>query len=98
MDPKLLASTAIIGAKVLNDDQRSCVDALEQALELARDGGVHGMAIALAMDGGWSTAIAGTRPGDLHLACHDLQNKILDAVVNSPKTKATARIVRGRMA
>ncbi len=97
MDPKLLSSAAIIGAKVLDDDQRACVDALEQALALARDGGVHGMAIALAMDGGWSTAIAGQRPGDLNLACDDLKGKILDAVLNSPKTKATGRIIRGRM-
>lgn len=97
MDPKLLGSAAIIGAKTLNDDQRACVDALDQALALARDGGVHGMAIVVAMDGGWSTVLAGQRPGDLNLGLDDLKGKILDAVLNSPKTKATGRIIRGRM-
>lgn len=80
----------------LNDDQIAVVDALKEALALALEGGVHGMAIVLAMEGGWSTAIAGQRPGDLNLGCDDLKGKILDAVLNAPKTRATSRILKAR--
>lgn len=97
MKDGLLSSAAIIGARVLDDDQRACVDALEQALEQAREGNVSGLAIVLCMPGGWATAIAGNRPGDLNLGCDDLKNKILDAVLNAAKNKAMGRIIKARM-
>lgn len=96
---KFLNTAAIVGGPKpkLTDDQIAIVDALKEALAQALEGGVYGMAIALAMDGGWATHIAGNRPGDLNLACDDLKGKILQAVLNAPKTKAMARIIRGRM-
>lgn len=88
---------AAILATPLTDDQIACVDALKEALAQALEGNVDSMAIVLCMKGGWATLIAGNRPGDLNLGCDDLKGKILDAVLNAPKTKAVSRIVRGRM-
>ena len=73
----------------LTDNQRACADALREALVMAEEGKVEGLGVALCMDGGWASLVAGGRPGDLHIACHDLQNKILDAVLNAPKNKAS---------
>ncbi len=84
-------------ATPLNESQVACVDLLKEALALALEGNVYGLAIVVCMEGGWSTNIAGNRPGDLNLGCDDLKGKILDAVLNAPKTKAVSRIVRGRM-
>jgi hypothetical protein len=78
----------------LDENQVACVDALKEALAQALEGNVDSMAVVLCMKGGWATHIAGNRPGDLNLGCDDLKGKILDAVVNSPKTKAVSRIVR----
>ncbi len=81
----------------LNEYQVACVELLKEALAGALEGNVDGIAIVLCMSGGWATHIAGNRPGDLNLGCDDLKGKILEAVLNSPKTKAVGRIVRGRM-
>ncbi len=91
-----MTSPAIL-ATPLNEHQVACVDLLKEALAQALEGNVYGLAVVVCMDGGWATQIAGNRPGDLNLGCDDLKGKILDAVVNSPKTKAVGRIVRGRM-
>ena len=93
-----MSSIPIVPRPALDEHQVACVDLLKEALAQALEGNVHGLAIVLCMNGGWATNIAGNRPGDLNLGCDDLKGKILDAVVNSPKTKATNRIVRGRMA
>ena len=87
----------IIGQAALDEYQVACVDLLKEALAQALEGNVHGLALVLCMNGGWATNIAGNRPGDLNLGCDDLKAKILDAVLNAPKTRATSRIVRGRM-
>lgn len=84
-------------ATPLNEHQVACVDMLKEALAQALEGNVDGLALVLCMHGGWATNIAGNRPGDLNLGCDDLKGKILDAVLNAPKTKAVGRIVRGRM-
>lgn len=96
MDNGLLSSTAIIGARKLDENQVACVELLKEALAQALEGSVDCMGIVLCMKGGWATNLAGNKPGDLNLGCDDLKGKILDAVVNSPKTKATNRIVRAR--
>ena len=87
----------ILGDRKLSEDQVACVDILKEALALALEGKVHGIAMVACMDGGWATLFGGSRPGDLNLGTDDLKRKILDAVLNAPKTKATSRIVRGRM-
>ncbi len=81
----------------LTPDQKDVVDLLKEALAQALEGNIDGIAMVACMPGGWATNIAGNRPGDLNLGCDDLKGKILDAVLNSPKTKAVSRIVRGRM-
>lgn len=77
-------------------DQIACIDALKEALALALEGKVDGMAIVLCLENGWANNLAGIRPGDLNLGLDDLKAKILNAVVNSPKTAAVSRIVRAR--
>ncbi len=81
----------------LSKDQADVADLLKEALAQTLEGNVDGIAVVLCMKGGWATNIAGNRPGDLNLGCDDLKGKILDAVLNAPKTKAVNRIVRGRM-
>lgn len=93
----LLNSAAVIGAKSLDANQIACVEMLKEALAQALEGNVNCLGIVLCLEGGWATNLAGNRPGDLNLGCDDLKGKILEAVLNAPKTKAVSRIVRGRM-
>lgn len=87
----------IIGAQALDKDQMAVVDALKEALAQALEGNIDSLAMVACMKGGWATVIVGNRPGDLNLGCDDLKGKILDAVLNAPKTKQVSRLVRGRM-
>jgi hypothetical protein len=78
----------------LTEDQVACVDALQEALAEAMDGNVDTVGIAVCMKSGYGTVMAGSRAGDLNLACDSLKKKILDAVENSDKTKTVSRIAR----
>lgn len=80
----------------LSEDQITCVELIKETLAQALEGNIHSIAIVACMPGGWATVMAGNRPGDLNLGLDDLKAKILDVVLNAPKTKATARIVRAR--
>lgn len=91
-------STAILGKRDLSESQVACIDLLKEALAEALEGKVYGVGIALCMDGGWATVMAGTRPGDLNLACDDLKRKILGAVTEGGKPRAKpSNILRARM-
>ena len=78
----------------LDEHQVACVEMLKEALAQALEGNIHSMAIVLCMQGGWATNVAGNRPGDLNLGCDDLKTKILDAVLNSPKTRGVSRLLK----
>lgn len=89
--------TPIIARPQLSEMQVACIDLLKEALAEALEGKVFGVGIALCMDGGWATVMAGTRPGDLNLACDDLKRKILNAVTEGERPKVKSNIMRARM-
>jgi hypothetical protein len=89
-------SDIILTKPKLDENQVACIDLLKEALAQALEGNVHAIVIAACMDGGFASVLAGNRPGDLNLACDEAKRKILDAVTGSVKTKATAKLVRGR--
>ncbi len=94
----LLNGSGIIGAgPKLSDNQIACIDLIKEALAEALEGKVFGVGIALCMDGGWATVMAGSRPGDLNLACDDMKRKILDAVTERKPAAKPSNILRARM-
>lgn len=80
----LINGGTILRASGLSESQEACVEILEQALDLAREGKIEAVAVVTCMKDGFASASAGRRAGDLHLGCADLQRKILDAVT-APK-------------
>lgn len=81
----------------LDDNQIACVELLKEALAEALEGKVSCLGLVLCMQGGWASNLAGNRPGDLNLGCDDLKRKILEAVTESPKSRAVSRILQKRM-
>lgn len=67
----------------MTDNQKACIDLLKDALAEAEEGRISACALVLCMTGGWATALAGNRPGDLNLGLDDLKGKILDAVTDN---------------
>lgn len=69
--------------KPLTESQLACVDLLKEALAEAERGAINSIGIAVCMEKGYATVMAGTQAADLNLACDSLKKKILDAVENS---------------
>ena len=67
--------------KPLNENQKACVELLDDALGEAKNGNVRAVAMVVCLEQGWATVFAGNPPGDLNLGLDDLKRKILDAVV-----------------
>ncbi len=80
----------------LSEEQKACIDALKEALALALEGEIDCLGVAVCLKGGYSSHVAGNRPGELMLAAFDMQCKIREATLNGPKTQAVSRIVRAR--
>lgn len=83
-------------SKSFTPEQIACIDALKEALALALEGEVDCLGIAVCLKGGYSSHIAGNRPGELMLAAFDMQCKIREATLEAPKTAQVSRIVRAR--
>ncbi len=91
-------SPIFLNKPLLDDNQQYCVDVLREALEQAEEGKIFACAVVVCMDGGFASVIAGTRAGDLNLACDEAKSKILDAVRlgAAAPTKPKASILRVR--
>lgn len=70
----------LLSSSPLTDDQLACVDLLSEALEQAKAGVISSVGIAVCMNKGYATVMAGSQAADLNLACDLLKKKILDAV------------------
>lgn len=82
--------------KPLNEAQKACVELLEEALREARNGHIMSVGIAVCMETGYATVMAGSQAADLNMACDSLKRKILDAVEDTKSTVRRSPIVRAR--
>lgn len=89
-------SAIFLHPPILDESQQACVDLLRQALAEAERGEIRTVGIVVCMESGYATVMAGSCAGDLYLGVASLARKILDAVENSPKTKAVSKIIRAR--
>lgn len=64
---------------VLTEAQQECIHVLKEALEQAEEGNIDAVGVIACMRGGYASAMAGTRAGDLMLGAFDLQCKIREA-------------------
>ena len=78
----------------LTDDQKSCVEVLRQALELAEEGKIHSVGVIACMDGGYAAVMGGKSPSDLNMGCDDLKDQILAGVHENARKRAG--IIRAR--
>ena len=81
----------ILRASGMSEAQEACVEVLEQALDEVRAGNVDAVAVVCCFKAGFASAMAGSRAGDLHLGCADLQHKILDAVTGRVVTASRGK-------
>ncbi len=79
-----------------SEDQIACIELIKETLAQALEGNISCIGIVACMPNGFASVMAGNRPGDLNLGCDDLKARILEAVLEGPKTKAVSRIVRAR--
>ena len=85
------------GKSILDENQQACVDLLKEALQEAEAGRVYTIGIAVCLKGGFATVMAGSRAGDLNLACDDLKAQILAAVSEGHGAqRAASKIARVR--
>ncbi len=82
--------------KPLTENQQACVDLLKEALSEAMCGKINSIGIAVCMDGGIATVLAGSQAGDLNLACDSLKKKILDAVDGGRSLAVPQGLIRPR--
>lgn len=80
----------IIGQK-LDEDQVAIVDLLKEALAQALEGNIKTIGIAVCMESGFATVMAGRDAGSLNLACDDLKYKIHAAVTEGTEERQTRR-------
>lgn len=73
-------SKIMMPPSALDDDQRRCLEVLEQCVEQAQAGNINSIGVVVCMKEGWTTIIAGRRAGDLYLGTGDLQQRILEEV------------------
>ncbi len=64
----------------LTENQKACVDLLNEALDEAKKGMIDTIAVIACLKTGYATVMAGSRAGDLNLGCDSLKKKILEAV------------------
>lgn len=64
----------------LDEDQKHCLEVLEQCIEQAKNGNIVSLAMVVCMKEGWTDIIAGRKAGDLYMGCGDLQDRILAEV------------------
>jgi len=76
----------------LTQEQRDCIEVLEQTLEQAKLGNVTTIGMALCMKNGWTHIIRGTQAGDLYLATGSMMQGIL-AEVTTGNVKRRGRLI-----
>lgn len=79
----------------LTDDQQAVIDALTEALDEAMAGNIDAVGIVVCMKGGYASAMAGKRAGDLMLGAFDLQCKIREATAGRGDSSRIIRPGRG---
>jgi hypothetical protein len=84
-----MKSNNILVPSGLNENQQACVEALEEALELAREGQIETIGIVACLPGGVAPVMGGNRAGDLALGCLKLL-RMIDEATSGPE-KAAAR-------
>jgi hypothetical protein len=83
----------------MSDDQKDCIDKLEQCLEQATLGNVLTIGIIVCMRTGFATTIGGTDAGSLNLGCDALKARILEHVTDEgvkPRPGVSSIIKGGR--
>lgn len=92
-------SPILLNPVPMSDDQKDCIDKLEQCLEQARLGNVFTIGIIVCMRTGFATTIGGTDAGSLNLGCDALKLRILQNVTDEgvkPRGGAVSIIKAGR--
>ena len=71
------------GHVALDEDQKACIELVKETLAQCLEGNIHSIGIVACLDGGFGTAMAGRRAGDLNLGCDKLKRDILDATTEA---------------
>jgi len=80
--PKLVTPNLI---RPLSEAQQACIELLREALKEAESGHIHSIGIAVCLESGYATVMAGSRAAELNMACDSLKKKILNAVEGAGK-------------
>lgn len=89
-----MTKPTIIKPHALTASQKSCVDALTDALEEAMKGKITSLALVVCMEDGIAPIMAGTQAGDLMLGLKRLEQNILAEIFERGNVSKPSSILK----